>query len=150
MMHRLALLHIPFFHPDPMSDLALSVAAFPPFAPRDALPSTLRAPAGHSKPRSRSATAQRAAPAPYDRNHELPRLLALWPHEIADLSLTGRDSLIAKLKRALREERRRGLAGHWTYDLVRHAGLRRAWQHELEARQSLALPGRSTPRHGPN
>ncbi len=67
----------------------------------------------------------------YDRARDLPPLIALWPHEMTDRSEAGRQRLIAKLKRALREERRRGIAGHWTYSLARHAGLLRAYRHEL-------------------
>jgi hypothetical protein len=51
------------------------------------------------------------------------RLLPLWPHEIGDRSLAGRRRVVALLRRALRAERKRGLAGHWTYDLSRHAQL---------------------------
>ena len=48
----------------------------------------------------------------YCRARDLPRLIALWPREIADLTEHGRRHLLAKLRRALRKERRRGLAGH--------------------------------------
>ena len=64
------------------------------------------------------------------RNQELARLLPLWPSEIADTSLEGRRRLVAKLERALKAERRRGRAGHWTYDLARHAALLAAWKRE--------------------
>ena len=37
---------------------------------------------------------------------------------------------LMKLRRALRAERRRGLAGHWSYDLNRHLGLS-AYKGEL-------------------
>jgi hypothetical protein len=57
------------------------------------------------------------------REEELMRLLPLWPHEVADRSPAGRMRLLAVLRRALRAERNRGLAGHWTYDLSRHAQL---------------------------
>lgn len=64
------------------------------------------------------------------RAAELARLLPLWPREIADTSREGRLRLVAKLHRALKAERRRGLAGHWTYDLARHAALLAAWRRE--------------------
>jgi hypothetical protein len=48
-----------------------------------------------------------------------------------DESPAGRRRIIARLRRALREERRRGIAGHWTYDLARHAALHRALQAEM-------------------
>ena len=70
------------------------------------------------------------------RAAELARLLPLWPHEIADTSREGRSRLVAKLHRALKAERRRGQAGHWTYDLARHAALLAAWRRE---RASLGL-----------
>ena len=74
----------------------------------------------------------------YDRGRDLPGLLPLWPSEIADDSPAGRHRIVQKLRRALRQERRRGLAGHWTYNLTRHAALLRAWQSEtarLETRE---------------
>ncbi|HMN37983.1 MAG TPA: hypothetical protein PKD49_09805 [Hyphomicrobium sp.] len=69
------------------------------------------------------------------RRSELQRLLPLWPHELADLSLSGRQRILRFLARALREERRRCRAGHWTYDVARHAALARhlKWERvELE------------------
>jgi hypothetical protein len=39
--------------------------------------------------------------------------------------------VLAKLRRALRAERRRALAGHWSYDLNRHLGLLSAYKGEL-------------------
>jgi hypothetical protein len=67
----------------------------------------------------------------YDRRIELPRVLPLWPHELDDESPEGRRSIVCKLRRALRAERRRGIAGHWTYDLARHAELVRIYRLEL-------------------
>jgi hypothetical protein len=64
----------------------------------------------------------------YRRVHDLQRLLPMWPAELADQSTEGRRRRIAKLRRALREERRRG---HWAYDLARHAALFRAYRREL-------------------
>ena len=71
-------------------------------------------------------------PVTYNRTHDLPRLLPLWPHETAIASAGDHLSLIARLRRALRAERRRGIAGHWTYNLARHADLLRAYRAELE------------------
>ncbi len=62
----------------------------------------------------------------YDRHRDLPALLPLWPVELDDVSEFGRAEIIARLRNALRAERRRGLAGHWTYDLGRHANMLRA------------------------
>ena len=66
-----------------------------------------------------------------ERASDLARLVPLWPAEIADTSVAGRARLVATLERALKAERRRGRAGHWTYDLARHAALLRAWRREL-------------------
>ena len=69
----------------------------------------------------------------YDRLRDLQRLLPVWPAEIADTSYAGRLTLLAKLRRALRHERKRGGAGHWSYDLGRHAALRTAYRAEVAA-----------------
>ena len=68
-----------------------------------------------------------------DRRAALGRLLPLWPHELADESPQGRLRVIARLRKALRAERRRGLAGHWTYDLARHIELVRLYRAEAAA-----------------
>lgn len=75
----------------------------------------------------------------YERGRDLPRLIALWPHELADESLAGRRRILAKLRRALRAERRRGLAAHWSYDLNRHLGLLSAYKGELAALTRIEL-----------
>lgn len=67
------------------------------------------------------------------RPRDLPKLIALWPHELADESPEGRRFVLAKLRRALRAERRLGLAGHWSYDLNRHLGLLSAYKGEFAA-----------------
>ena len=67
----------------------------------------------------------------YDRARDLPGLLPLWPAEIADASMASQQRIVARLRSALRDERRRGLAGHWAYNLARHAALFRAYSHEL-------------------
>lgn len=69
----------------------------------------------------------------YCRLTDLPRLANIWPAELNDTSFGGRQRLIAKLKRALRQERQRGLAGHWTYDLARHSQLLAAYREEERA-----------------
>jgi hypothetical protein len=73
------------------------------------------------------------ADAAYVRKRDLPRLLPLWPHELAATTDADRAVLLARLRRALRAERQRGLAGHWTYDLARHAQLLRAYRAEEAA-----------------
>src|SRR5438045_5079672 len=56
---------------------------------------------------------------PYQRERHLPRVLPIGPDELGDLSESGRRSILRRLARALRAERNRGRAGHWTYDLNR-------------------------------
>jgi hypothetical protein len=76
-----------------------------------------------------------------DRDREIARLVGLWPSEIADVSAEGRARLVKKLEQVLKAERRRGQAGHWTYDLARHAALARVLRQE---RSALATLGRKT------
>lgn len=78
----------------------------------------------------------------YERTRDLPGLLPLWPSEAADASEEGRLRVLAKLKSALRAERARGAAGHWTYDLTRHAQLAAAYAAEREALRNVAQPSR--------
>lgn len=66
----------------------------------------------------------------YYRKRDLPRLLPLWPHELETASLAEHARLLARMRRALRMERQRGISGHWTYDLARHAELLRAYRAE--------------------
>jgi hypothetical protein len=73
----------------------------------------------------------------YDRTRDLANILPLWPDEIEDVSLAPTVVLVGRLRRALREERRRGMAGHWAYDLARHVRLRDAYRAETERLQRL-------------
>ena len=66
----------------------------------------------------------------YDRNRHLARLIPVGPDEMADRSPAVRRVILAKLSRALRAERNRGRAGHWTYDLNRHIALSQAYAAE--------------------
>jgi hypothetical protein len=65
------------------------------------------------------------------RRLALGRMLPLWPAEIADTSLAGQERICRLLASALRRERQRGVGGHWTYDVARHAALARALRPEL-------------------
>ena len=56
----------------------------------------------------------------YVRARDLPRLIALWPQELEDQTSEGSLLILSKLRRALRAERRRALAGHWSYEPNRH------------------------------
>lgn len=67
------------------------------------------------------------------RRQELQRLLPMWPAEIDDLSLAGRRHIIRALERALRAERRRGRAGHFAYNISRHAALIANYKQERAA-----------------
>jgi len=69
----------------------------------------------------------------YDRTRHLPRLLPLPAAELADHSAPARRRIVARLARALRAERNRGRAGHWTYDLNRHIALSQAYAAERQA-----------------
>jgi hypothetical protein len=60
-------------------------------------------------------------------------LMIAAPSELADRSYYGRAALIAKLARVLAAERRRGLAGHWTYELARHRALLAVYHHDEAA-----------------
>lgn len=53
-----------------------------------------------------------------------------------DNTVKGHTMLVAKLKRALRQERLRGISGHWTYDLARHSQLLAAYTFETQALSS--------------
>lgn len=81
------------------------------------------------------------------RARNLVRLLPLWPHEIADRSLSGQERICRLLSSALRRERQRGVAGHWTYDVARHAALARALRPELSRlarlREQTRMPARA-------
>jgi hypothetical protein len=79
------------------------------------------------------------SPAACDRRTELARILPLWPDQLADDSPRGRRLILARLRRALRAERRRGLAGHWTYDLARHVELLRVYRLELARCRTLRV-----------
>ena len=88
----------------------------------------------------RSSTARRifgpmaeAGAAAYLRARDLPKLIPLWPRELEDYSPEGCRHVLAKLRSALRAERRRALSGHWSYDLNRHLGLISAYKGELAA-----------------
>jgi hypothetical protein len=74
----------------------------------------------------------------YDRALHLPRVLAVGPKEVADESEPGRRAILRRLARALRAERNRGRAGHWTYDLNRHIALAQAYTAERAALRRAA------------
>lgn len=74
----------------------------------------------------------------------LARLVPLWPWEVEAASEAGRLRLLSRLRRALRDERRRGLAGHWAYDLARHRQLLDAYREIAAASaQSRVIKSRA-------
>lgn len=79
------------------------------------------------------------------RRERLASLVPLWPKELDDTSRQGRMRLVTLLERALRAERRRGLAGHWTYDLARHMQLLEAHRAEVRALRDLNAKIKSAP-----
>jgi hypothetical protein len=68
----------------------------------------------------------------YERSRMLVRLLPIGPDEITGAEPETTRRIVLKLARALRAERARGRAGHWTYDLNRHMGLLQALKAEQE------------------
>ena len=70
-----------------------------------------------------------AGTANYQRSR-LARLIALTPDELAAADELSSQSIVLRLARALRGERARGRAGHWTYDLNRHIALAQAYRAE--------------------
>jgi Family of unknown function (DUF6477) len=83
----------------------------------------------------------RAGVESYQRGRHLPHLIPIAMDRLADLNIDSHRSIVTKLARALRAERSRGRAGHWTYDLNRHIALLQAYEAErrlLEKRVSGA------------
>lgn len=75
------------------------------------------------------------------RTRRLARLVPLWPSEIESSDISSAKRVVAALERALRGERRRGRAGHWTYDMNRHMALSRALREERARLESLRQTG---------
>jgi hypothetical protein len=74
----------------------------------------------------------------YDRRRDLPRLIRLWPDEAVKLAQTDHPRLLQLLAAALRVERQSSQNRSWTYDLVRHRALVRAWRAETALANALA------------
>lgn len=68
--------------------------------------------------------------AAYRRAAILPRLLPVGPGDLAPDTVPVARRLCRMLARALRQERARGRAGHWSYNLDRHIGLLQAFRAE--------------------
>ncbi len=84
----------------------------------------------------------RAGAQRYERARHLPWLARATPEEIgSDDPAVGR-AIVARLRRALRAERQRGRAGHWTYDMNRHIALMQALAAERQRLGEVTLPRR--------
>lgn len=88
-------------------------------------------------PRTNNAHPTRSQAPRYDRERDLPRLIRLWPDEVASRAPAVLELIVRKLRAALRAERQRGLAGHWTYDLARHSQLHAAYRAELHSLNAI-------------
>ena len=66
-------------------------------------------------------------------------LIAATADDCHDGTASASRRRLAQLRKALREERRRGTAGHWSYDLNRHIAL--AEQHKAELSRLKAIAG---------
>jgi hypothetical protein len=67
----------------------------------------------------------------YDRRRMLPRVLPVGPDEISGVEPENAPHRV-KAARALRTERARGRASHWTHDLNRHIALMQAMKAEQQ------------------
>lgn len=82
----------------------------------------------------------------YERAVHLPRLIPWDTAFVASDRDIDTARICQALARALRSERNRGRAGHWTYDLNRHIGLLQAFRAE---RARLARETHRRPRGSP-
>ena len=83
----------------------------------------------------------RAGAATYLRDRDLPALIRLdLRAACADDEHTA-GSIVARLDRALRSERKKARAGDWTYDLNRHIALRQAHRAEVDRLEALCRAG---------
>jgi hypothetical protein len=95
-------------------------------------------------PRNTQALAEieRAGQQRYERARHLPWLARATPDEIASSDPEVTRAIVARLARALRAERRRGRAGHWTYDMNRHIALTQALAAERQRLGRISPPRR--------
>lgn len=71
------------------------------------------------------------------RERDLKRLLPLYAYDVTDKSRERLLQLTAALRKALRQERLRGIAGDWTYSLQRHKALLARYRCEIERLRSV-------------
>ena len=74
----------------------------------------------------------------YERARHLRRLLPLAPEDFSQRDAATTQRILLRLAHAMREERRRGRMGHWTYDLNRHIALAQAYRAEKTALDSAS------------
>ncbi len=75
-----------------------------------------------------------------DRSRDLPGLIKSDPFAPPAETVDEVQAIVAELEAALRAERNRARAGHWTYDLNRHIALRQAYVAERD--KLAAIKGR--------
>ena len=85
--------------------------------------------------------AVRAGALAYCRERHLGGLIGVGPDLVSDQSTAAGRLILARLKQALRAERRRARAGHWAYDINRHIALRQACMAETARLQRTPPPG---------
>ncbi len=97
-------------------------------------------------PRTHHSAKSQARRSEWVRERMLLRLLPISADDLVDTGPAGRRAVVRRLLSALRGERARGRAGHWSYSLDRHVALARALAEE---RQALAEVEAGLRRHGP-
>lgn len=71
------------------------------------------------------------------RDRDLKRLLPLCAYDVKDKTRESLLQLTAALRKALRQERQRGIAGDWTYSIQRHKALLARYRCEIKRLRSL-------------
>ncbi len=75
----------------------------------------------------------------YVRSRHLRRLLPLAPEDFSQDNLPATRAIVLRLANAMRQERRLGRMGHWTYDLNRHIALAQAYRAEKQFLEALKV-----------
>lgn len=71
------------------------------------------------------------------RERQFLQRMMVWDWEINDRSIAGRRHLVDRLTRLCKDERSRGLASCWTYDLALHRSLLSILEREKAALAAL-------------
>lgn len=72
------------------------------------------------------------------RSYHLSGLGVFTAREIADVTRAGRRAIRDRLATLCAAERRRGLTGHWAYDLARHHNMLALYEQESNAVLAMA------------